>query len=355
VTAETQARTVLTRSELAGGDGLLVMVADTAVPLGPADVAHARELVRDGLTAAGVGAADRVVVALNNDGDLTGALLAQGAAEVATAAAAPGPRGRMRLLAVLREVGATALVTTPTGAMDLLARLHLEFLVDPLDLGLRRIVLTGEIPSPGTARHLAGEFDAVVTELYTDPVFGLPAATVADGFLEPLRPDLLTLAALATDAAPTAPGRAEILLRPAWHASLGQRAVRTGHVAVLGDGATGIPTPVHTVGDHLLVRGRWLSLPRLASALARIDGIAHWELVVARTGTLDQATLQVTFNRPSLLKNPMWTRRIEQSVAAVSPVAIAVAVADDVAIGVLPPTVTDQRGQHLGLDRSAIP
>ncbi len=116
------------------------------------------------------------MVALNNDGELTGPLLAQAAAGIAEAAAAPGPRGRMRLLAVLRAVRGDTLVITPTGAMDLLARLHLEFLVDPLDLGLRRIVLTGEIASPGTAAHLAAEFDAEVTELYTDPVFGLPVA-----------------------------------------------------------------------------------------------------------------------------------------------------------------------------------
>ena len=56
--------------------------------------------------------------------------------------------------------------------MDLLARLHLEFLLDPLDLGLRHIVLTGEIASRRTIRQLAGEFEAAVTEVYADPFSG---------------------------------------------------------------------------------------------------------------------------------------------------------------------------------------
>ncbi len=339
-----------TRSDLkADSEGLLLLspLGDTAVPLTSDDLASALTLARDGLDAAGITGTDRVAVALNSDGGLTGALLAQAAADVGAAAAAPGPRGRMRLLAVLRALGATALVATPTGAMDLLARLHLEFLVDPLDLGLRRIVLTGEIPSPGTARHLAAEFEAEVTELYTDPVFGLPAATVTGAALTPLRPDLLTLAALTHDGPPD--GRAELILTPRWHSSLHGHAIRTGQVAI----GPPIPAPTHTVGDHVLIRGQWMSLPRLGQALARIDGIAHWDLVIARTGTLDQATLHVTFSRASLLRNPLWTRRLEQAVAAVTPVAIAVTVVPEASEDVRPPSVTDQRGQHLGTDRAA--
>lgn len=343
------ATTWVTRSELrVPGSGLLLVspLGDTVVPLDGDALAAALDLACEGLTAAGIAADDRVVVALNNDEGLTGALFAQAAAGIAAAAAAPGPRGRMRLLAVLRAVGATALVATPTGAMDLLARLHLEFLVDPLDLGLRRIVLTGEIASPGTARHLAAEFDAEVTELYTDPVFGLPAAT---GPFTPVRPDLLALAPLDSDELRTPAGPAEVVLTPTWHPHLAHLAIRTGQVV---DNPPAMPA--HTVGDHLLVRGRWLALPRLTQALARIDGIAHWELIVARSGTLDAATLRVTFSRASLLRNPMWTRRIEQAVAAVTPVSIALTVANEIADAPQPPTVTDQRGQHLGLDRAAV-
>ena len=333
----------------ARAEGLLLIspLGDTAVPLGP----DALELAGATLAQAGLAAADRVVVALNNDGDLAGALLAQAAAGVAGAAAAAGPRGRMRLFQTLRALGATVLVATPTGAMDLLARLHLEFLVDPLDLGLRRILLTGEIASPGTHRHLAAEFDAEVVEVYTDPVRGVPVATARDGLLEPVRPGLLGLAPLTADtllAPPYPVGPAELV-------STGPQGItRTGQVVTLGEEAGAIPVPTHTVGDHLLVRGRWLPLSRLTQAISRIDGIGHWELIVARTGTLDQATLRVAFSRASLLRNPMWTRRIKQAVAAVTPVAIEVTVAELVVDGVRPPTVTDRRGQHLGPRRAEV-
>ncbi len=46
--------------------------------------------------------------------------------------------------------------------------------------------------------------------------------------------------------------------------------------------------------------------------------------------------------------------RIEQAITAVTPVSIALAVADEVAETSGPPTVTDQRGQHLGLDRAQV-
>jgi phenylacetate-CoA ligase len=124
--------------------------------------------------------------------------------------------------------------------------------------------------------------------------------------------------------------------------------------AAVRDGGALVPGPAHTVGDHVLVRGRWLSVRRLGQALARIDGIARWELVIARSGTLDQATLRVTFTRPSLTRNPMWRGRIAQAIAAVTPVTIEVAIAESTADEAQPPIVTDQRGQHLGLDRAKV-
>ena len=138
-------RAWLTRDDLSGSarsvTGLLSVSPDatTVVPAAPAASFVAA------LRAAGVGPSDRVVVALSNDGEGAGTGWAQAAAEIAAAAATVGPRGRLRLHRVVETVGATTLVITPTGAMDLLARLHLEFLLDPLDLGLRTIVLTGEI------------------------------------------------------------------------------------------------------------------------------------------------------------------------------------------------------------------
>jgi hypothetical protein len=340
--------------------GLLLVSpeADVVVPLTAEDRTTALEIAATTLRAAGVGPSDRVVVALNNDGEATGTLMAQACAGIARAAAAPGPRGRLRLHRALETVRATTLITTPTGAMDLLARLHLEFLLDPLDLGLRRILLAGEIPSPGTYAQLASEFGAEVGELYVDPYFGLPLArrSAAEAAYTFARDGSAAVAPLGKDILlepPYAAGPAEIVLTPAWHSTLAGSTLRTGHVVGLGDDA-GVPGPEHTVGEHILVRGRWISIPRVAAALSRVDGIAHWDLRVAREGTLDAATLHVTFNRPTLVHNPMWRSRIHQALIAITPVTVEIAVEDEVAEQIRPGSVTDLRGHHLGRDRSAV-
>jgi phenylacetate-CoA ligase len=108
------------------------------------------------------------------------------------------------------------------------------------------------------------------------------------------------------------------------------------------------------VGEHLLVRGRWLSVPKITSALSRIDGISHWELRVSREGTLDKAVLQVTFKRDTLVKNPMWKGRISQALVALNPVSIEVAVVPEASEEVRPPAVTDLRGHHLGRNRTEV-
>lgn len=313
------------------------------VGLSPADLDAARTLTAETLQAAGVQATDRVVVALNSDADLGGTLLAEAAAQVAEAATAPGPRGRMRLLTVLEAVRASVLVATPTGAADFLARLHLEFLVDPLDLELRQLVLTGEISDARTYAHLAKEFGAEVVELYTDPVTTVPVAhrrPASSAVLTETRPGLLHLLPLAGH-----DGLAEIAVAHGWHSALGGVGVRTGHVVSSDD--AGIPAPQHTAGDLVLVRGRWLSISALTKALRGIDGISHWGLRISRDGTLDAAVLTVTFSRESLVGNGMWRARIEQAIAALTPVSIAVAVAPDVREDPAPPTVIDERGQHL--------
>ena len=339
--------------------GLLLVSpeADVVAPLAAADRTAAVELAASTLTAAGLGSGDRVVVALNNDGELSGALLAEAAASVADAAASVGPRGRMRLHRVLEAVRATTLITTPAGAMDFLARLHLEFLLDPLDLELRHILLVGEIASPGTYGQLAAEFDASVVELYADPFFGVPVAyrDPAGETLTPVREGLLGLAPPDKDVIldpPYSAGLAEIVITPAWHSTLGGATLRSGQVVQLHGGETGLPGPVHTIGEHALVRGRWVSIPRIAAALARIDGISHWELRLSRAGTLDAAALHVTFNRDTLVGNPMWRSRIAQALAALTPVAIEVVVEPEASAETLPGTLTDLRGHHLGRDRS---
>ncbi|MEU8272434.1 hypothetical protein AB0B89_35445 [Sphaerisporangium sp. NPDC049002] len=262
----------------------------------------------------------------------------------------------MRLHHALRSLGATTLVTTPTGAMDFLARLHLEFLLDPLDLGLRHLVLTGEIASRGTLGHLAGEFEVSVTEVYANPYSG-GALAWRDSDTAPLTPlagGLLGLASLDKDSPfEGSGGLAELVLTPTGHPALGGAVVRTGQVARVGDAAE-IPAPSHTVGDHVLVRGVWLSLPRIEKALSRIDGVRSWELAISRRGTLDAATLKVIFGRASLVGNPMWRSRVEQSLSALTPIKLGVEVSGDVAGTARPGTVADARGHHLGRDRTAI-
>jgi phenylacetate-CoA ligase len=347
----------LTRDDLGAAahsaTGLLLVSPDVSsvFPLGPGDRTAAAELTAAALRESGAGGNDRVVVAL---AEPAGGLWTDAAAGVARAAACVGPRGRMRLHHALSALKASTLVSTPTGAMDFLARLHLEFLLDPLDLGLRNIVLTGEIASKGTMRHLAGEFGARVTEVYASPFGGgaLAWRAAEEDPLTPLADGLLGLAALTKDdvAAPEA-GFAELVITPHAHSALGDAVLRTGQVARTG---AGIPAPAHTVGDHVLVRGVWLALPRIEKALSKIDGVAGWELSVSRQGTLDAAVLTVRFSRASLVGNPMWKSRIEQSVRALTPMAIGVEIAQDVAESAAPGTVNDLRGHHLGRDRALL-
>jgi phenylacetate-CoA ligase len=109
---------------------------------------------------------------------------------------------------------------------------------------------------------------------------------------------------------------------------------------------------VHTVGEYVLIRGRWVSIPKITTALARIDGVSRWELRISREGTLDAAALHVTFKRDTLVGNPMWKSRIGQCLVAVTPVTIEVVVEPEVSETARPGAITDLRGQHLGLDRA---
>lgn len=328
--------------------GLLLVSPDSEVvaPLAPADRATALELTAETLKAAGLSASDRVVVALNNDGELSGSSIAEAALTVASAVASVGPRGRLRLHKSLEAVQADVLITTPSGAMDLLARLHLEFLLDPLDLELKRIFLVGEIPSQNWLRQLETEFEAKVVQLFADPFFGVPIAYGPE--LTPVREGLLDVAPLDKDAVVTdIDGNAELVVNPRWHSTLGDATLRTGFV-VTAAGAH----PVHTVGEHLLIRGRWVSVPSIINALSRIDGLSHWDLRISREGTLDRAVLHVTFNRDTLVKNPMWSGRVSQALVALTPVSIEVAVNPEVGESAVPPVVTDLRGHHLGRNRA---
>ncbi|MGE7467418.1 hypothetical protein ACQKKG_14330 [Brevundimonas sp. NPDC003935] len=340
----------LTRDDLGAAarsaTGLLLVSPDlsSAVPLDPRDHVLTVKALRE----AGVGERERVVVAL---AEPAGAHWTAAAADAAEAAADVGPRGRMRLHHALTALKATTLVTTPTGAMDFLARLHLEFLLDPLDLGLRNIVLTGEIASRRTMAHLAGEFEARVTEVFCSPFTGGALAWRAseDDPLSPLADDALGLAALTKDDSPDPAAEfAELVVTSA----AGDTVLRTGQVA--RPGGAGMPAPAHTVGDHVLVRGVWLALPRIEKALSKVDGVSGWDLAISRQGTLDAAVLTVTFGRASLVRNPMWKSRIQQAVQALTPISINVEIAQDVSEAPAPGTVNDLRGHHLGRDRALI-
>lgn len=354
---------------------------DIAVPLPPDQLTAALDVSAGHLAAAGLRLTDRVVVALNSDGVSAGALLSLAASRVTRAAASAGPRGRMRLLRALKSTGATALVITPTGAMDLLARLHIEFLVDPLDLGIERIVLVGEIPSPACERQLAMEFGAEIGSVLCDPYFGMVVAH-RHGTRLVASEDHVVLAPLHEDVVVTRPepGQAyELVLRPGWAPPLADAHLRTGWVAFedgdagdvggaagaggpSGDGAgdgssdgvrpAGLPWPTATVGDRVLIRGQWVSLQEVTAALRVIDGIDAWSLEVRRDGTLDKAILRVAFDRPSLTENRMWAKRLRESMNQLTPVEIEVDVVTDPAgIG---DRLVDHRGHHLGLDRSAV-
>ncbi|GAA3195669.1 hypothetical protein [Actinocorallia longicatena] len=328
--------------------GLLLVSPDAEVvaPLAPADRAAALELTAETLKAAGLAASHRVVVALNNDGELSGSSIAEAALGVASAVASVGPRGRLRLHRALEQTRADVLITTPSGAMDLLARLHMEFLLDPGDLELKRIFLIGEIPSQNWVRQLESEFETKVVQLFADPFFGVP---VAHGpALTPVREGLLAVAPLDKDVTvDTVEGHGELVVTPTWHSTLGDAVLRTGWVV-----KDALGQPSHTVGEHVVIRGRWVSIPRIQDALSRIDGISTWRLDISREGTLDRAVLTVSFNRDTLVKNPMWSGRVGQALVALTPVSIEVAVHPEVVEASSAPTVADARGHHLGRVRA---
>jgi phenylacetate-CoA ligase len=193
-----------------------------------------------------------------------------------------------------------------------------------------------------------------VTEVFANPFGGGALAWRADEDdpLTPLAEGVLGLASPAKDdLADSGDGLAELVVMPFEHSTLGDAVLRTGYVC--GAGA-GIPAPAHTVGEHVLVRGVWLALPRIDRALAKIDGVAAWDLGISRQGTLDAVTLTVTFGRESLVGNPMWKSRIEQAIRALTPVTIKVEIAQDVLETPRPGAVNDLRGHHLGRDRTLV-
>jgi len=305
------------------------------------------------LGAAGIDRTDRVMVALANDGIAAGSLVARAAVTLGATAGSVSPRGRTRVIRALRSLRATTLITTPCGAADLLARIFIEFGLQPEDLGLRRVLVGGEIPSPGTLRQLGDEFDCDIQRLLLDPFTGAALAQGIDRF-EVTATDLVACAVLDRDelASGGVDGAYELVVRAGGESDAW---LRTGEVVLGAPSAVTAPVASHTVGDHVLARGRWLSLPAIDRALAGIDGVAHWYLDVSRDGTLDRVAVVVALDRPALVDDAMWAGRIREAVESVVPVRVetrAVGVDDDTPAQE-PSTVLDHRGHHVGLDRKA--
>jgi phenylacetate-CoA ligase len=344
----------------AEGAGLLLTAnpGEPALALGRRARDELLERSRSTLAAAGIAAGDRAVLSLAGEGDLAGVLLSEAFEVQGASAALVGPRGRLRLLASVRELRPRVWVTTPSGALDFLARLYLEFNVDPMELEIEHIVVVGEIASPGTFRRLAEEFESEVTGLYCDPFYGCALAHASGAKWQVDQPDVLFLASLGADEAVerNATQRdavpVELAVKPRWSPSLGDSTLRTGQVVCESGEPSGLFQ--HTVGQHLLVRGRWFSLPLLRRALSVIEGTASWRLHVARgDGTLDKLTLTLGFDRDSLVENRMWTGRAREAAASATPIAFEL-VSERAADGAPAEEVVDERGHHLGTDRVAV-
>jgi phenylacetate-CoA ligase len=329
--------------------------AEYALALSPAEVEAMQALSRRSLQAAGIGPSDRVLFALRQEGAPSVALLAEAVSSIGASAAVTEPSGRLRLLATIRALKPTTLVVTPCGAADFLARLYMEFNVDPVELEILRVVLVGEIASPGLRKRLAKEFEAEVAELYCDPVFGAALAARAGAGWEAADEASLGLAGLAEDVLSEGlEGQGELVLRATWAPSLADLSIRTGQVIAGKAGDAGLFN--RTVGEHVLARGQFVSLPCLRRQLALIDGIARWTLAVDRGDrTLDSVVLTVGLERETLVSNPMWKGRIAQAVGAATPIRIEVKTEfADPADERPKEAVVDLRGHHLGVDRSQV-
>lgn len=327
---------------------------EAVLGLGPDEWNAAEALAGAALRGCGLGKGDRVLVALEQPAAPSTVLLARAAAALVKSVGLSGARGRMRLLTAIRTMKPTTLIITPCGAADLLARLYMEFNVDPIDLGLERIIITGEIATAGLRKRLAREFEAEVSELYVDPFFGLPLAWRAGGAWQPSGPGILALAAVDRDGILSDDlgadiGLAEIVVRPTFAPSLGEIALRTGTLRASPASDAGLFD--RSFGDYVLLRGRWISLAAVRKQLAFIDGVSGWTLQIDRGDrTLDAATLKIAFNRETLVKNPMWLGRVKQALAAACPVSIVVETSLGADIDGKPEgQVDDQRGHHVDL------
>ena len=337
------ARKLLDRTELAGildplvVGGLLRMSSfDCVVPSTPDDQRAVASITASALSSLGLGRTDRVVVAASNDA----APLAEAASLVSAAVAHVEPQGRVRLLRTLHLLGATVLAMTPCGAEHLVERARdLGYRTDRL--GVRLLLAIGEIPSEGSLDRLADAFGAEVAEVHIDPVTGAAIASTPRGectqvhvgaqySLEPLGDT----------------GHFEIVVAPSWTSALYDRPIRTGMVARSIDGP-----PRHTIGSHVLVRGRWLPLHLFDEVLRDHPEVLSWCLHVSRPGLLDHAVLEIVCDTDAHATGAAVHDRLARSAASITPIEVDVILRGPTH-GRFPSLLDDARGQHLSLDRS---
>jgi phenylacetate-CoA ligase len=317
--------------------GLLRMSSfDCVVPLSADDQRAVASITASALSSLGLGRSDRVVVAASSDA----APIAEAASLVSSAVAHVEPQGRVRLLRTLHLLGATVLAMTPCGAEHLVERTKdLGYHLDRL--GVRLLLSIGEIPSEGSLDRLAEAFGAEVAEVHIDPVTGAAVATTLRGGRTQVHVGAqYSLVPLGED------GRHEIVVAPSWISALYDRPIRTGMVTRGVDGP-----PRHTIGSHVLVRGRWIPLQLLDTVLREHPEVVSWRLRVSRPGLLDRAVLEIVCDSDAHATAAAVHDQLARATASITPVGVDVALLGPSA-GAFADCLDDGRGQHLGLVRT---
>lgn len=314
---------------LGDSQGWLTCSADGSlqISLSPAELEAARRITARCLLAAGILDSDRAVVALNSDGAGVGVLWAEAASTVCRAATATRADGTRRLLGRLSAANATVLICTPTAARQLAQLVDDEPDRHPR---LRRVIVVGEIIAGCDAQTISSSLGCLVSEAWPDPVFGVALAwrdALSSAAFRRVDPALLTTEAVTDDVA-------EWIVHPSWCDELHGISYRSGVVCVSSD-CDVLDRPRWTTGDHLLIRGRWLSCSALERELNGL-GVERWQLRVRRLGTGEHIELAVA----SETVDP-----IHAALPTVTPLRVEVTMeqfSDTV------PRLRDERGHHLG-------
>ncbi|CAB4764821.1 unannotated protein [freshwater metagenome] len=333
----------LDRTELAGildpsevGGMLRMSSFDCVVPLTPDDQRAVASITASALASLGLNRSDRVVVAASNDA----APLAEAASLVSAAVAHVEPQGRVRLLRTLHLLGTTVLVMTPCGAEHLVDRAN-DLGYRPDRLGIRLLLTIGEIPSEGSLDRLADAFGAEVAEIHIDPVTGAAVSSTPRGALTQVHVGAQYSLSPLGDT-----GAYEIIVAPSWTEALYDRPVRTGMVTWSLDGP-----PRHTIGSHVLVRGRWVPLPLFDEVLRAHPEVVSWRLRVSRPGLLDHAVLEIVCDTDAHATGAAVHDRLARSAASITPIAVDVILRGPSA-GIFNSVLDDVRGHHLAIDRA---